>query len=173
MMLINVLSNRSHRMTAFVLFLISFLALGIAYLFEFFGGIKPCALCIYQRFPHMIIIGLCIIGILFVKKEKPAAIITGISALLFFIGAGIASFHVGVEHHWWQGTTGCGAELKGTSIEALRSQLLKIPITRCDEVSWSLFGLSLAGYNAIISIAAGGFSVLRAYRFIKYGTKNE
>jgi disulfide bond formation protein DsbB len=81
----------------------------------------------------------------------------GVAALA---GTGIAVFHVGVEQHWWQGTAECGSTLgAASSIEDMRRMLLAQPVVRCDEVAWSLFGISMAGYNALISLGLAAFAL--------------
>ena len=88
-------------------------------------------------------------------KQKAAQRLTGLCALGFLVGAGIAFYHVGVEQQWWPGTGACvgTAADSAQTIEELRAQLLTAPVVRCDDVGWSLFGISMAGYNGIFSLA--------------------
>ncbi len=84
--------------------------------------------------------------------------------MAFLVGAGLAAFHVGVEQHWWAGTAECGANFgPAGSVEELRRRLLAQAVVRCDEVAWSLFGISMAGYNFLLSLALAVFAV-RAVR---------
>ena len=86
-------------------------------------------------------------------RRSPRSISAGLTLLT---GAAIAAFHVGVEQHWWQGTAECGAvDGAADSLEALRAQILTAPTVRCDEVPWSLFGISMAGYNFLVSLGLG------------------
>ena len=80
------------------------------------------------------------------------------------VGTGIALYHVGVEQQWWPGTSGCGAgALSGAGgLEALRQQIESAPIVRCSDVPWSLVGISMAGYNAILSAALALFAFAAA-----------
>jgi disulfide bond formation protein DsbB len=79
-----------------------------------------------------------------------------LAALAFFVDAGIAAYHVGVEQHWWQGTAECGSTLDlNLSPEDLTKQLLNQPVVRCEEVPWSLFGISMAGYNFLYAVGLG------------------
>ena len=76
-------------------------------------------------------------------------------------GAGIAVFHVGVEQHWWQGITECSAPMvSGTSAEIM-GQIMAQPLVRCDAIAWSLFGISMAGWNALVSTLIGGTALWR------------
>jgi disulfide bond formation protein DsbB len=89
-----------------------------------------------------------------------------LSALAFLVGTGIGVFHVGVEQHWWEGTAACtGSVATGgaKTVEALRQQILSSDVVRCDRVPWSLFGVSLAGYNVLISLALELFAAWAAY----------
>ena len=88
-----------------------------------------------------------------------------ILALTSLVGAGIALFHVGVEQQLWSGTQGCGSNIEATSVEAFRLKLLQQPIVRCDEIAWSLFGVSMAGYNLILSL---GLSFIPAFAIFKW-----
>ena len=94
---------------------------------------------------------------------RPAvrAWVTGIAALVFLAGAGLAFYHVGVEQHWFAGPTACtGAAAVGGSIEDFRKQLMAQQPVRCDEPQWALLGVSLAGWNLLASLALVAFCVV-------------
>ena len=140
-------------------------ALIAAFAFEYIGGLKPCSLCIYQRIPHGLAITLCLMTLVF-KLSPPFVVrIFIILALTSLVGAGIALFHIGVEQQFWPGTQGCGSNIEATTVEAFRLKLLQQPIVRCDEIAWSLFGVSMAGYNLILSI---GLSFIPAFAIFKW-----
>lgn len=133
--------------------------------FQYLGGYPPCVLCYWQRYAHVAATVLAIGAVLI---PRAAGGLLGAAALALFIGAGIAGFHVGVEQHWWQGTAECGSSVTGTSgIEELRARLLAQPVVRCDEVAWSLFGISMAGYNLLISLAFGAVAAAAAGRDLR------
>lgn len=139
--------------------------LGGALLFQHVGGLQPCVLCLYQRWPWGVAIGLGIIALILLRHPKARGVIAGLGGLTLLVGAGIAAFHVGVEQGWWEGTPGCGgASLSGGSIEDLTAQLLATPVIRCDEVAWSLAGISMAGYNFLISLALAIVALMAAPR---------
>ncbi|MEM7444614.1 MAG: disulfide bond formation protein B [Pseudomonadota bacterium] len=126
--------------------------LGGALLFQYVGGLQPCVLCIYQRWPWGIAIGLGAIALFTTGRPRLQSGLTVLGGLTMLVGAGIAGFHVGVEQGWWEGTAGCGGSLTTEgSIEDITAQLLAAPVVRCDEIAWSLLGISMAGYNFIIS----------------------
>jgi disulfide bond formation protein DsbB len=144
--------------------------LGTALASQYLGGLQPCILCLYQRVPYWAAIGLSLLALIFIGRaggKRIAAALIGLAAIAFLIGAGIAAFHVGVEQHWWAGTAECGASgaLSGSTAD-LRAQLLAQPVVRCDEVAWSLFGISMAGFNVPMSLGLALFAALGARRII-------
>ncbi len=138
--------------------------LGAAFAFQHLGGLDPCVLCLYQRWPWVAVIAAGVLALLAARHAGSARVMLGLAAIAMLTGAGIAGFHVGVEQQWWAGTSECGGVTgQAKTVEELKAQLLATPVTRCDEIAWSLFGISMAGWNLIVS-AAGG--VLLAWQVI-------
>jgi disulfide bond formation protein DsbB len=129
----------------------SALMLGGALAFQYAGGLAPCPLCLWQRWPHLAAI---LIGVLAVATGlRPLA---WAGALAVLAGAGIAGFHAGVEQGWWEGLSACTAQsIEGLSAEELMAQIMAAPIVRCDEIAWSFAGLSMAAWNGILSLGLG------------------
>jgi len=152
---------------AILVFLMSAGALLGAYGFQYIGGLDPCILCLYQRIPHAVVLVLTVAAIFMVGRPPATLWLTVLAGLTLLVGAGIAGFHVGVEQKWWEGTAECGSSGTPDSLEALRAQILSQPVARCDEVPWSLFGISMAGYNMLISAAAGVFALWNARRITR------
>jgi disulfide bond formation protein DsbB len=149
---------------AFALLLITAAAvLGAAFASEHLGGLRPCVLCIWQRYPYAAVISLAMIGFGFARAPDMnprvlAAFAWAIAGVLL-IDVGIAGFHVGVEQHWWEGIASCvGTSSSGGSAADLARQLKATPIARCDEVAFSLFGISMAGYNMIVALEMACFA---------------
>ena len=117
-------------------------ALGSQYL----GGLHPCEMCYWQRWPHAAAIVLA--GAAFVLPAR-ARLLTALAALAIAISGAIGVFHAGVELGWWEGLTQCTA---GGSLSL--DELMNVPLVRCDEVQWSWLGISMAGWNAILSLGA-------------------
>lgn len=142
-------------LAALVAILSSAAVLSAALAFQYIGGLYPCILCMYQRWAYVVAIGFALLAWSFKNNPVVAKMTLGASSLSFFAGAVIAAFHVGVEKRWWEGTSECqGNALDlSASVEDLTSQLMDQPIVRCDVVPWDLFGISMAGYNVIISLA--------------------
>lgn len=142
-------------------------ALGSAYAFQYLGGLAPCALCLYQRWPWWAAIGIGLIAVIWRSHATAQKALCLLAALAIMGGGGVGVFHVGVEQHWWQGLASCGgvSDMPMT-VEALKKQIMNAPVARCDEVAWSFLGISMAGYNALLSFAVGIASLVMLCRGI-------
>ncbi|WP_380878741.1 dihydroneopterin aldolase [Sphingomonas sp. DBB INV C78] len=116
---------------------------------QYVGGLYPCEMCHWQRWPHYAAIALAILAFLIRPAARPLTILAAIAIL---VSGAIGGFHAGVEYGWWEGLTRCSTI--GSSGDVL-ADIMSAPLVRCDEVQWSLFGISLAGWNALISLAGG------------------
>jgi disulfide bond formation protein DsbB len=130
-----------------------------AFAFQYIGGLAPCQLCLWQRWPHAAAI---LIG--------GTALVTGwrglpwLGALAALATAGIGAFHVGVEQGWWEGLATCTASsLTGVSTADLLNPNVTVaaPI-RCDAIAWSMIGISMAGWNMIVSLGLAGVWMMAA-----------
>ncbi len=134
----------------------SLASLAVALASQYWGGLQPCVLCIYQRYPYGVAAALGIVGMIVAGRPGLLRSILLLAAIAFLVDAGIAAFHVGVEQHWWAGTSECGSLLDlNASPEDLKKQLLGQPVVRCDEPAWTLFGVSMAGYNFLYAALCG------------------
>lgn len=137
--------------------------LGTAYIFQYGFGYQPCQLCLYQRIPWWIAIGIgC--AAFWAQKKYPGLrnMLLVLAGITLLVGAGLAAYHAGVEWKWWEGPTGCSGNenIDFNDIEAVKRALMAGPAVRCDEVPWSLFGLSMAGYNFLLSLAVGLYALI-------------
>ncbi|MBY6005517.1 disulfide bond formation protein B [Salipiger bermudensis] len=118
--------------------------------FQYLGDLPPCKLCIYQRWPHLaaVVIGLGALA----TRGSVLPILGALSALAT---AAVGFYHTGVERAWWEGPTTCTASgsVTGISADDLLNQIMNAEIQRCDEVIWDLFGLSMASWNTLASLA--------------------
>lgn len=115
--------------------------------FQYIGELPPCKLCYWQRYPHIaaILIG----AIAFFVPVNALIALGGLAALAT---AGVGVYHTGVEKKWWEGPTTCTSQpIEGLSADELLNQIMSAPLIRCDDVAWSMFGLSMASWNAVIS----------------------
>ena len=144
-----------HRYLPIVLLTIAVTALGSAYTAEFLYSLEPCVLCIYQRIPFAVIGVLGVLAYLF-KDRMARVVLTALAGIVLFIGAGIASYHVGVEQNWWASVASCGgAPDQALSIKQFQALLQQKPEKACGEVDWTMFGISMATYNAVFSGVLG------------------
>lgn len=129
--------------------------------FQYLGGLAPCPLCIWQRYALVIAMVLSLGSAL--SMGNTARVVLAVAALAFLASVGVAAFHLGVEHGWWQGTQGCtGGQPMAATLDDLMKQVTGKPPPRCDQAAWSLFGISLAGYNLLASAALAILAGLRA-----------
>ena len=141
--------------TAFVL-MASAVVLGGALLSEYWGGLAPCELCLLQRWPWGVAIVIAFIATM-VGSRPALPWVAVLLAFVFVVSSGLALYHVGVEQHWFAGPTACsGAATAADTLEALKAQILRRQPVRCDEVAWSLWGISLAGWNLLASLVMAG-----------------
>lgn len=124
-----------------------------AFAFQHIGGLPPCALCIWQRWPHAAAAVLAMA--LLVTPAPLRRPLLALGALAALATAGIGFYHAGVEQGWWPGPTSCtgnGAGLSGLSGADLLDMSAPAQIVMCDEIPWAFAGLSMAGWNAAISL---------------------
>jgi disulfide bond formation protein DsbB len=120
--------------------------------FQYLGDLAPCPMCIWQRWPHGIAILIGLGAIASGGTGRGGQALLGLAALTELIGAGIGVFHAGVERGLWRGPDTCtSGSIEGLSPDQLLAQIMDAPLVRCDEIEWELFGLSMAGWNAVIS----------------------
>jgi disulfide bond formation protein DsbB len=128
-----------------------------AYFFEFVLHYQPCHLCLIERIPYYVAIPVAIaVAIAAYARVSRRLLAAGllIVALAMLIGAGLGVYHSGVEWKWWAGPTECSGPLTGFGSAGNLLQTIETTrVIRCDEAAWRLFGLSLAGYNVLISAA--------------------
>lgn len=130
-----------------------------AFAFQYLGGMAPCTLCIWQRWPHAAAV---LFGIGALLLRGPALPLLGACAAA--ATAGIALFHTGVERLWWEGLASCSAgSIAGVSVQDLLNPnvVVAAPV-RCDEVAWQMLGLSMASWNGIVSVILVGFWLMAA-----------
>ncbi|MEO8724138.1 MAG: disulfide bond formation protein B [Sphingobium sp.] len=123
---------------------------------QYLGGLHPCEMCMWQRWPHLVAIFLALGAIAMRATPKVSAALTAFAALAIATSGGIGAFHAGVEYGWWQGITACSVAAVAGNAQDMLKAIMAAPLVRCDVAPWSLFGVSLAGYNALISLGAAG-----------------
>jgi disulfide bond formation protein DsbB len=123
--------------------------------FQLIGGYVPCKLCLTERIPYYA--GLPLLLVAMVAASRTPRLSRGLSllaAIVFLVGAGIGVYHAGAEWGWWLGPSDCGGGVAVTTSAAdLLKQIQSTKVVSCTEASWRLFGLSFAGWNAVVSFA--------------------
>ena len=130
-----------------------------AWAFELIGGLAPCHMCLQQRWAYYAVIPLLVLVLLFARgadRATLARIGLGLAALAMFAGGVFAAYHAGVEWKWWPGPSSCTGtgDFSSDGLPDLTKRVIL-----CDEAAWRLFGISLAGYNVLISGALAAVSV--------------
>lgn len=147
--------------------LLSLLSLGLAgsaLVAQYGFGLAPCHLCLLQRWPHYLAAAMLPVLFLLPAPRVRHLFLWLLLGLLVW-AASLAWYHVGVEQKWWTGPSSCtSTQSAPLSLDALRAQILAAPIIRCDEVKWRLFGLSMAGWNGMISSCAALFGLFHLLR---------
>ena len=123
-------------------------ALGSQYL----GGLHPCEMCYWQRWPHGAAILLAALAFTSPAESRRSRTLTLLGALAIAISGAIGVYHAGVELGIFEGITTCTAMASGGSTADLLKQITQAPLVRCDQVQWSFLGISMAGWNAILSL---------------------
>lgn len=120
-----------------------------AYLFQHVGGMAPCKLCIWQRYPHVVAIALGAVAL-----ALPNRWMALLGALAAASTSGIGFYHAGVERGFWPGPSSCTSTPIGNlSTDDLLDQILTAPLVRCDDIPWEFLSLSMANWNGIVSLA--------------------
>jgi disulfide bond formation protein DsbB len=145
--------NASQRRARLLALLIAAALLAGAWGFQLIGGLVPCEMCHWQRWPHYGAVAMAGLSLFLGGARVHKTLVAGAAALIAVSGL-IGIFHAGVEYHWWQGITACTATVSGAGVstDQMLKDLLAAPIVRCDQAQWTLFGISMAGFNAIISL---------------------
>ncbi|MEH6757020.1 MAG: disulfide bond formation protein B [Parasphingorhabdus sp.] len=123
--------------------------LGGALISQYTFGLYPCEMCMWQRWPHLAAIVLAL-GAIAMRNQKLSKFLVLDAVLAILISGLIGGFHAGVEYGWWEGLTACA-----TTVSAggdILDSIMNAPLVRCDVAPWSLFGISLAGFNFLLSI---------------------
>jgi disulfide bond formation protein DsbB len=139
--------------------------LGGAYLSQYFFGLLPCEMCWWQRYPHFLALALGIGAFL----RPPGRVLIWLGAAAIAVSGLIGAYHAGVEYGWWEGVTACTVSPGASGVDPLEA-ILNAPLIRCDVAPWSLFGISLAGWNFLVSVASALAIIYLLTRHTKAGS---
>jgi disulfide bond formation protein DsbB len=135
-------------------------ALGSQYL----GGLYPCEMCYWQRWPHGAAILLAALAFTAPAQSQRSRTLTLLAALAIAISGAIGVYHAGVEAKIFEGFTTCTAIAHGNTTAELLKAITHAPLIRCDQVQFRFLGISLAGWNAILSLSG---AALIAFLIVK------
>jgi len=119
---------------------------------QYFGGLYPCEMCWWQRYAHFAALVFAVPAFLFPARSGPSRTLVLLAALAIAVSGGIAVYHAGVEAKIFEGFTQCTALSKSGSTADLLREITHAPLVRCDEVQFRFLGITLAGWNAILSL---------------------
>src|SRR3984957_18201963 len=156
---------------ALAIFALSAATIVGAWYFEFVLRLPPCPLCLEERLPYHVIIPLSLLMAIAALARAPRTLLAvGFTAIIVatLCGAALGTYHAGVEWHWWAGPADCSGPITDLSAKgSILGQLDSVHVVRCDEAAWRLLGISLAGYNVLISLALAaiaGYGLLASPR---------
>jgi disulfide bond formation protein DsbB len=143
-----------------------------AWFFQVVVGLKPCPLCLEERYVYYFGIPLAVLVLLGESVGSSRKVLLGALAVIvagMLWNAGLSTYHAGVEWKWWPGPPDCSGPLDplGSAGGGLLHDLQSISVVRCDEAAWRFLGISLAGYDALISLglaAAAAWGVWMGWR---------
>jgi len=126
---------------------VSALLLAGAYISEYGFGLFPCEMCWWQRYAHFAAVALALVSTV-APPKRLWIVLAGLGVLASGL---LGGFHAGVEYGWWEGFTTCTSNVQDSGADPLEA-IMNAPLIRCDVAQWTLAGISLAGFNAIISV---------------------
>jgi len=134
-----------------------------AYFFQYVLRLAPCPLCLEQRIPYYVALPLALVVAIGALRGSPRALVVGgllIVAAAMLFNAGLATYHAGVEWKFWEGPRDCSGPISNFgNAGSLLQQMETTSVVRCDEAAWRFLGLSLAGYNVLISLALAAIAL--------------
>ena len=137
------------RLARLLALLVPALLLAGAYGAQFWGGLVPCEMCWWQRYPHFAALALALLAVAVLPR-----LLTLLAALAILASGLVGIFHAGVEYHWWKGPARCTAGTLGGSHADMLREIMATPAVSCDRPQWALWHVSLAGWNALFSCAS-------------------
>lgn len=139
------------RRAALLLILVSGGLLAGALWFQYGVGLPPCEMCYWQRYAHVGV--LAVAGLALAMPGR--ASLAWLAVLTMLVAAGLGLFHAGVEQGWWQGVTACASTMQpGMTQGDILATIMNSPLVRCDRIPWQFLGLSMAAWNALVSVLA-------------------
>lgn len=160
-----------------IMIVTSALTLAMAFISEGFLGLEPCQLCIYQRYPFALAVIIGLIGLFLRKRITAARTLLGLASLNFLANSAIATYHTGVEQHWWTSEVeGCSTPFMAEpENQSFLENIMSAPLGSCSEIPWAdpLLGLSMANYNIVWCLILALFFAAGAFLIKDHSTKGD
>jgi len=147
----------SIRNATWLAFLLPAALMGGALISQYGFGLYPCEMCMWQRWPHLVAILLAAAALAFRRISMAVPLVVA-AAIAILLSGLIGGFHAGVEYDWWEGLTSCSTNLPAGG--DLLDSIMNAPLVRCDVAPWTLFGISLAGFNFLLSVSGAALILL-------------
>lgn len=128
-----------------------------AYVAQYGFKLYPCEMCWWQRYPHFAAVAIAAVALL-LGRMPFARVLVALAALAILTSGVIGGYHAGVEYQWWAGMTSCTSTISMDGGDIMKS-IMEAPLSRCDAAPWKLFGISLAGFNFLLS-TGGAIAIL-------------
>jgi len=122
-----------------------------AYGSEYWGGLHPCEMCWWQRYAHFVALAFALLSLALRSFPDRGRSLVWLAALAILASGGIGAYHAGVEAGIFEGITKCTSTVSGLSGDELLKAVMAAPVVRCDQVQFEFLGISMAGWNAILS----------------------
>ncbi|GGK24977.1 disulfide bond formation protein B [Salinarimonas ramus] len=144
---------RDRRLVALLITLVAGATIATALVFQYGLGYLPCALCLLQRWPYYVALPLGLVAIALSGRPAAGRGLVALLGLVFVVSAGLGIYHAGVEWDFWLGPADCGgaAAPAAASMDDFLAQLDTVRVVSCTDAAWRFLGLSMAGWNAVIS----------------------
>ena len=147
-----------------IAFLLPLALLGGALGSQYFGGLHPCEMCYWQRWAHGAAILFAALAFTAPADTSRSRNLTLLAAFAIAVSGVIGVYHAGVEAKIFPGFTTCTSVASGKTTEELLDQILHAPIVRCDQIQFEFLGISMAGWNAILSLGGAALILILALR---------
>ena len=141
----------------------SLVSLATAFTLQQVFDIQPCILCLFQRIPYAVSLILAALALIFRNKPCAVKFLLVLCALSFLANSGISTFHSGVERHWWAGTNNCAVTPLNGKTAMTTADLLSTAVSQCDEINFSIFGVTLANVNVFFCLGLALLALMTAF----------
>jgi disulfide bond formation protein DsbB len=139
-------------------------ALGGAFGSQYLGGLHPCEMCWWQRYAHMAALVPAVLAFTAPAGSPQSRVLVVLAALGIATSGAIGVYHAGVEAKIFEGFTQCTSLAKGATTAELLQEIINAPLERCDEVQFRFLGVSMAGWNAILSLGGAALIFILTFR---------